>query len=270
MLVFVASLSLGTGLFALVLFRLFDARAVRRKAAEPLLDAEFERRCRRGEEADLALRSGRLEEAIAGYREIIDGMAARKDVDAFLMGKSVLGLMLALVKKHDPESASEIWRSDSTQDRIEAIGILALTEGQTPVRDRAIYYMLSAYFHGMSAAEGSSAADAIDDYMGRVVEYAQAWDRTLLPMAIHNWVFCLTHLHFPAPVPLERLAKASEHARRAGEALPDVPVTEERDGQGSLSARIAHIRAEFPDPAPWRVDWTDGHECTMTISPDAE
>lgn len=68
---------------------------------------------RRGEAADRVLAAGRHDVAIAACRRLIAGMMQSRHLDAFVLAKCVLGLMLAHVRKGEPEAAFELWRSDA-------------------------------------------------------------------------------------------------------------------------------------------------------------
>jgi hypothetical protein len=225
---------------------------------------QFADLCKRGEAADLCLRSGEPAEAIAGYQAMIDTMFSKKSVDSFIMGKCALGLMLALIKKNDPEAAGAIWLSDQRHDRREEIGLLAITRGQTSVHDLMIYFMLCAYFHSMSAGDKPAALQSIHRYMGKVADYAFSKDTSLLPCILNNWLFCLTHLFFPAPIPDAALEQATSFASRAN--LPiRLRVRDHTDARGKVTGRIADIRAEFPNPSPWRIDWADADKVRLIV-----
>jgi hypothetical protein len=158
--------------------------------------------------------------------------------------------MLAWIAKGDPEEAGEIWYSDQRHDRREEIGIKAILQAQTSVHDLMIYFLLCGYFHAMSGGDKAAAVRGIESYHAKVATYATERDPSLLPLVVNDWMFALTHLFFPSPIPKAALQNVTACAQRAGVPLR-LPERKQLPGGGL----VADIRARFPDPSPWRIDW---------------
>lgn len=215
--------------------------------------SRFEALCAAGEAADRLVVAGKPSEAVPCYRGILDEMFAAKQVDAFVAGKCVLGLMLALISANDPDAAGEVWLADQRGAR-EEIGLLALTQGQCTARDSIIYALLSGYFWGMSRADRGSALRSIDAHMGSALDHSIPKAPDLVPFVLHDWLFSLVHLFFPEEVPQPASRRLREQAARLGAPLPEVHYRATTDEHGKCNGFVADIRAQLPRPSPWRID----------------
>lgn len=187
--------------------------------------------CRLGETADTLLRGGRTREALKAYGEIIARLEAGGDIDSYLMAKVTLGVLRCHVKLGDFKSACRVWNS-SIDDSLHGIGIYALENAQTTVRDLITYDMICAFLHTLIEADKNDAAHAVNQYLSRVCEQAiEDGDRALMHLAISNWKQHLFSI-FNSTIPHDFAQPLIDVEKKFGE--PVKPQT-----------------LDFPLPTPW-------------------
>ncbi|QLY27876.1 hypothetical protein [Nocardia huaxiensis] len=188
--------------------------------------------CAGGETADALLAAGRPGVAAAAYRALIDEAIDSGHPDLLIMGKAVLGLMMALIFDNRVGEAHAVWIDESGAT---AIGIQALEHGQTSVHDLHGYRLLEAYFHALAVTDRDSALHAVNTIMNSCVDYAFEREREVVPGMINNWRRHLYELFDDNPPP-DIFGPVEAAEARWGQPVPLGPLYWSR-------------------PSPWVVDW---------------
>lgn len=207
---------------------------------------EFGELCTQGESADSLLAAGRFAEAEAAYAALLDEVTASKTLDAFVLSKITLGMLVSLIHQDRENEAAPIWTSE-IKDGPLGIGIYGLENGQTSVHDLIVYFMVSAHLQSLNP-DPAHAVEAVSDFMGRVRNYATAEDPSLLPLLANNWRVHLQEIYEGAPIP--------DHASAELRALQQ---TVGLDAQRAI---------KFPAPSPWIVDWNGPDDEVTAFTPD--
>ncbi|HTR54477.1 MAG TPA: hypothetical protein VMJ10_27490 [Kofleriaceae bacterium] len=188
---------------------------------------EIDEWTRQGAEADRLQASGHYGTARTAYLGIARAMVQAQHVDAFVMAKVALGLLLCEVRAGSIGAASSIWRS--TPEAPLGIGIYALDSGRVAVRDLMLYFLLSAFLQSLRS-EKAAAAPAVDDLMTKVTTFARDdHDDALLVLALSNWK---TH--------------AAELGAAGAGAVEKIAALEQALGRQAPAWKI-----DFPEPAAW-------------------
>jgi hypothetical protein len=158
--------------------------------------------CRLGEKADSLLREGRARDALKTYSKIIANVEERGDVDSYLMAKVTLGVLRCLVKLGDFKNAYEVWNA-TVDESLHGVGIYALENAQTTVKDMMTYDMICAFLHSLGDSDKHETAKAINQYLSRVCEQAyEEGERKTMALAISNWKQHLREV-FQGALPIE-------------------------------------------------------------------
>ncbi|HEY1555871.1 MAG TPA: hypothetical protein VGF94_13625 [Kofleriaceae bacterium] len=179
---------------------------------------------RQGSEADRLQASGHYRDARTAYLGVARAMVQAQQVDAYVMAKVVVGLLLCEVRAGDIRAASSIWRS--TPEAPLGIGIYALESGRVAVRDLMLYFLVSAFLQSLRPDKKEAAA-AVDELMRKVTKFAvDESDDALLLLALSNW--------------------KSHAAECGGGAVDEIATFEAKVGRQAPAWRI-----DFPEPAAW-------------------
>jgi len=193
----------------------------------------LEELCAAGELADEHLAAERFEEAEKGYIGLLSGMVDDGEVDAFILAKLTLGLLITELQRGNIESAHEIWVADGEDDAF-ALGIYSLENDQTSDHDFAVYLFISAFLHSIGT-DPKAAEEAVNHYMGQLCEYASNEAPELLAVAVNNWRQHLREIYEQEDPPAEACKAVNEFADKLANPEPDRPI-------------------EFPLPGPWEMD----------------
>jgi hypothetical protein len=181
---------------------------------------------RQGRDADRLQAEGRYRDARTTYLGIAKAMVQAQHVDAYVMAKVVLGLLLCEVRAGDIRAASSIWRS--TPEAPLGIGIYAIESGRVAVRDLMLYFLISAFLQALRP-EKQEARTAVDDLMRKVTKLAvDEHDDALLLLALSNW---------------------KTHAAEVGDGA--VAIAEIAALEAGLGRQAPAWRIDFPEPAAW-------------------
>ncbi len=151
------------------------------------MDQIAEKLCEIGNEANKLFASGFYKEAEKKYLEIITKLEKSKQMDSYIVSKSVLGLLITAVKSQNFERAAHIWVNHSA-DSVFSIGIAGLENAQTSVHDMLVYDFVCAYLHTVTDSKPQHAAKAVNLYLSRVCEHAlELKDEKLMKLALSNW-----------------------------------------------------------------------------------
>lgn len=201
--------------------------------------------CRLGEKADQLLREGRARDALKNYNKILSNIENKGDVDSYLMAKVTLGVLRCHVKLGDFKNAFDVWNA-SLDDGLHAIGIYALENAQTTVRDMMTYDMICAFLHSLAESEKAPAAKAVNQYLSRVCEQAyEEGDRKTVHLAISNWKQHLREI-FKGALPHDHAVLLIKFERLLGETVKPQPI-------------------DFPLPTPWEKP-DDFREMSRVVS----
>lgn len=203
-----------------------------------------EKWCRAGEAADELLVAGRYADAAAAYASLWDEVRATRKVDALIVSKLVLGMLVCKTMLGALADAHALWTLEMGGKDALGIGIYGLENGQTHERDVAIYLMVSAHLHSFNP-DREAAQLGVDKGLSTVVEYATtAEDAAMRDQALGNWYHHLVEIHGSEPS-----ARALASFREAGGDRPEAlrPIA-------------------YPRPALWVVDWGDDE--AFAVMPD--
>ncbi len=172
---------------------------------------QFATLCVIGEEADEKALSSSLDDAMARYEKILETLTLGPEPDAFLLSKTVLGMLFALVRHGQYASAGELW-----QQRSGPLGKgVALLDSDTEPgpHDRILYAMLSGYLASMTKQPQAMAA-FMNDCMLRAAARAHQTEPHLLPNIMNNWKLQLHEMFGDEYSSQERYASYREAERR--------------------------------------------------------
>src|SRR5262245_4216520 len=96
-----------------------------------------------GEAADAVFVAGDFEAAHAAYAALWANVKATRKLDAFIVSKIVLGMLLCKVSTGEHQQAHTLWTMQMGDAGGLGIGIYGLENGQVDTRDAAIYLMVS-------------------------------------------------------------------------------------------------------------------------------
>jgi len=192
----------------------------------------LEELCATGELGDEHLAAGRFDEAEKAYVELLTAMIDDGEVDAFVLAKLTLGLLLTELRRGNVESAHEIWVSEDEEDAF-ALGIYALENGQTSDHDFAVYLFICAFFHSIGT-DPKAAEEAVNHYMGQLCDYATSDAPELLSVAVNNWHQHLREIYERDDPPAEACKAVNAYGDKLANPEPDRPI-------------------EFPAPGPWAI-----------------
>jgi len=193
----------------------------------------LEELCQAGEQADAHLEAGRLEEAEEAYVNLLNRMIDDEEIQAFVLAKLTLGLLVTALQQENIQAAHEIWTATEEDDPF-SLGIQCLENAQTADHDFIVYLFVAAFLHSLGT-EPVEAETAVNDYMSRICGYAASESPEMLPMAVNNWRQHLIEVYEDREIPPE----AMEQVERVAEGL-DEPV---------VSGPIG-----LPLPAPWTLE----------------
>ncbi|WP_067526200.1 hypothetical protein [Nocardia uniformis] len=173
-----------------------------------------------GETADALLAAGRAGLAAAAFRALIDEVAEKGQPDSLIMGKSVLGLLTALIFDDRAAEAHAVW-TDETGPTF--LGIWALENGQTSVHDAIAYALVEAFLHALGGGDPVAAANSVDALMARCVDFAFAHDPDTVAPILNTW---RQHIHeiFDGTPPPPALAALHQAEQRWGHPIPPGPL----------------------------------------------
>jgi hypothetical protein len=211
----------------------------------------FAEQCEQGARADAALREGRYAEAREAYTQLAAQVAASQRVDAFIVSKAALGLLIALIHEDARQQAHSLWTSTLEDDHghgVLSVGIHGLENGQVSVHDLMVYFLVCAYLHSLGT-EPEAAVRGVNDFMGRVARHAFERDPSLLPGVLNNWWLHLQEIFHHGLVPQSAAQEWMSVSERYARRVPTAPLT-------------------FPPPAPWVVDWQGPGAQVTEFHPD--
>jgi hypothetical protein len=206
----------------------------------------FTDQCALGESADGLLNERKFEEAEAAYLDLLRQVQGGRKIDAFIVAKIALGLLLCRIGRGAEGEAHALW-IQGIEDGALGIGIHGLENGQTSVQDLMIYFLVSAHLHSL-ATDRDQALASVNDFMARVTGYAFTSAPELLPLSLSNWKRHLMEIYEGA-IPSQATAGIQMAERRYGQVVPLLPL-------------------RFPAPARWVVDWGDPKGQVTAFLPD--
>jgi hypothetical protein len=207
----------------------------------------FETLCRQGEQADRLSREGKHAEAEALYLSLFKDIRDGKEIDSFLVAKVTLGLILARLRAGKVQAAFDVWTQDPG-DSLLGLGVQFIETGQVSPRDAVVYDFICARFHSLSGEDVADAGMAVSHYLARICDWAEKNDRSMLPSAVAHWRQALQEV-FGQAIPPEHL-KAIEQVQK------------------KHSLRVPHGAVTFPEPSPWKIDWTSAEASLTVFGPD--
>ncbi|MRH88539.1 hypothetical protein GFY24_13975 [Nocardia sp. SYP-A9097] len=185
-----------------------------------------------GETADALLEAQRPGIAAAAYRALIDDAIATGKPDPLILGKSVLGMLMALIFDNRVGEAHSVWIDEQGPTYL---GVWALENGQTSIHDAMAYNLVAAFLHSLSTGDPNAANHAVDTLMGRCVNWAFGTDAQVVPAMLNTWRRHLYEIHEGEPAPEYRW-ELTQAEQRWGGPLPE--------------SALYWMR-----PYPWIVDW---------------
>ncbi|WP_067685714.1 hypothetical protein [Nocardia jejuensis] len=188
--------------------------------------------CASGERADELLAAGQAAQAVAAYEALIEQTGRTGRPDLFVLGKSVLGLLHALLFAGRTRDAHAVWTGEGG---LPGLGILAIEQGQLSLHDLIGYRLFEAYMHGMSTGDRESAVAAVDKIMGSCLDYAFQHEPQVAAAMVNNWRRHLTEVFDDAPPP-HVFAGVQAAEQRLGHPVPSGPLYWSR-------------------PSRWVIDW---------------
>ncbi|WP_067821777.1 hypothetical protein [Nocardia inohanensis] len=201
-------------------------------AAAPVTKQPPAAQCEAGELADGLLAAGQPGRAAEAYRALITDALGTGRPDLLIMGKSLLGLMQALIFDNRVREAFDVWVDQGPASKI---GILALEQGQTSVHDLIGYRLVEAYLHSLSSGDKTAATQAVDTVMRGCVDYAFAHEPDVVARMLTNWRRHLTEIYDDAPPPAV-FAQVEVAESRLGYTAPPGPLY-------------------WSQPSRWVIDW---------------
>lgn len=204
----------------------------------------FEDLCKLGEAADGLCKERKYTEALAKYKIIIEDTVSTGTPDIFIVSKSVLGMLLALVRSSQIQEAFDLFTSD--EESIHGIGIRGLGElFQTSNHDAITYYMVAAFLFSIVNDRQEKLAKSVQSFMERVLGYGFDADTTIIPMAISNWKNHIMAIFdgVPAPMWVQMIAG---YEKKYGKT-------------------VSQDKVDFPAPSRWVIDWETGPPRTEMI-----
>lgn len=200
--------------------------------AAPMAQQPPAEQCAAGEYADELLAAGQPARAAAAYRALIADALATGRPDLLIMGKSLLGLLQALILDNRVREAFEVWVDDGPGTKI---GTLALEQGQTSTHDLIGYRLIEAYLHSLSSGDKTAATRAVDTIMANCTDYAVAREPEVVVRMLTNWRRHLTEIYDDAPPP-QVFAQVEAAEQRLGYTAPLGPLY-------------------WSHPSRWVIDW---------------
>ncbi len=196
-----------------------------------LTDAQLEKFCQSGAEADAFLARGDYRAALKVYSDIYAGVEKSGQLDSYLLAKVTLGTLRCHVKLADFQQAVEIWNAHMDES-LYGIGVYALENAQTKIEDLLAYDMLCAFLHTMVDGDKAASAKAVNLYLSRVCEHAlESGESALMVQALANWKAHLKEIYGGA-FPQEIAKSLIEFERKFGEVVKPRPI-------------------DFPMPSAW-------------------
>lgn len=196
-----------------------------------LTDAQLEKFCRAGAEADAFVARGDYRSALKVYADICAGIERSGQLDSYLLAKVTLGTLRSHIKLADFQQAVEIWNAHM-DDSLYGIGVYALENAQTKIEDLLTYDMLCAFLHTVVDGDKAASAKAVNLYLSRVCEHAlESGERALMVQALANWKSHLKEIYGGA-FPQDIAKSLIEFERKFGEIVKPRPI-------------------DFPMPSAW-------------------
>lgn len=230
----------------------------RKKKATPVLDqAEI---LRLGSFADELNAKGNYIEAIGAYSKVIETMNAAGVVDAYFLGKSVLGMLLAHVRAGNIEGAHALWTSDS--ESLLGFGIYALenTSQQFHGNDIGLYYLICAYLHAY--AGGEEGEKAVFSYLNMFTNYANQSEKEIKALAANHWfIDTLILSGFRTENKYEKVLSQIFAKLGSAEVTAITSLVKPQDDGVSFNQR--GLAKYFPDQTIW-----ESGDAAMTFNPD--
>ncbi|MEV6772134.1 hypothetical protein AB0N05_26250 [Nocardia sp. NPDC051030] len=170
-----------------------------------------------GETADALMDAQRYAIAAAAYRALVDDAVATGNPDPLIMGKSVLGLLMALIFDNQVGDAHSVWIDEQGPTYL---GIWSLENGQTSVHDAMAYNLVAAFLHSLSTGDRNASNHAVDSLMGRTLDWAFEHDPQAVPPILNTWRRHLHEIHEGDPAP-EYLWNFDQAAQRWNGPIPE-------------------------------------------------
>ena len=162
----------------------------------------FDELCALGEQGAAALQAKKYDDAAVHYNTIVQRMRRSQFVNGRVLGKAVLGLLVAKIGQGDYRFAHDVWSSDTSNRASEAgllaTGIYMLENNQVDAHDQAVYMFVSAYLHTFGSQK-EIAANAVNIYMSRICDYAVEQEPEILPQSLSSWRFALYRIFEEEP-----------------------------------------------------------------------
>ena len=156
-----------------------------------------------GTRADKLALEKKTDDAMAIYEQIIERMKSSGEVDAYFLGKSVLGELVALVLAGEIEKAFALWTIDD--DSLHQAGVMVLENhaDQFHSDDIAVFRMICAYFHAFSQSEKP---DSVIHYLNMVNQYVLEHQPSWKSYIANLWYLnLLIYCGFAEPAPFKIL-----------------------------------------------------------------
>lgn len=166
-----------------------------------------------GETADALMDANRPGIAAAAYRALVDDAVASGSPDPLIMGKSVLGLLTALIFDNRVGEAHAVWIDEQSPTHL---GVWSLENGQTSVHDAIAYNLVAAFLHSLSTGDRNASNHAVDSLMARNLEWAYENDPQVVPAMINTWRRHLYEIHEGEPGPEYRWQLTQAEQRWGG------------------------------------------------------
>jgi tetratricopeptide (TPR) repeat protein len=196
---------------------------VNQMPSKQMTDAQLERFCKAGAQADHALAQGSYRDALAAYKMILSDIEKTGQLDSYLLAKVTLGSLRCHIKLGEFQKAIEIWNAHMDES-LYGIGIYALENAQTKIEDLIVYDMLCAFLHSMVDGDKHQTAKAVNLYLSRVCEHAEEiGERALMVQALANWKSHLKEI-YGGSIPHESAQELIRFEQAFGETVKPRPI----------------------------------------------
>ncbi len=159
--------------------------------------------CQTGQEKDDLLARGEVYAARSGILGLLGKMAQSGTIDAYLLAKCTLNVLLGYVLVGDNRAGHTLWVG-KFQVKLLNDGIQMIERGQLDTPDLILYKMISAYFQSLNTDIGQG-VKAVNGEMGTVLRYCRELDPSLTGLALRNWRLHLNELFEGKEVPAAAL-----------------------------------------------------------------
>jgi hypothetical protein len=159
--------------------------------------------CQTGQEKDDLLVRGQVYAARSGILALLGKMARSGTIDAYLLGKCTLNVLLGYVLVGDNRAGHSLWVGKFEVNLLND-GIRMIERGQLDPPDLILYKMISAYFQSLNT-DISQGVKAVNGEMSIVLKYCRELDPSLTGLALRNWRLHLNELFEGKEVPAAAL-----------------------------------------------------------------